>query len=69
MAQGEPAHWHVCCRCGDRIGVYELAWLEHDDGTLISSSLLNIAPAARRGLRRAWHAGCAFGDFPPESAP
>lgn len=49
-----------CSRCGDRIGVYEPFWLQLDDGTMRSSSYLNLHRDLRRGERMLalWHRGC-----------
>jgi hypothetical protein len=50
----------ACSRCGDRIGVYEPFWLQLEDGTLRSSSYLNLHRDVRRGqlLLALWHRGC-----------
>jgi hypothetical protein len=61
-----------CSHCGDRIGVYEPAWLELADGTLRSSSFLNLPhdlPAGERAARL-WHLGCLAPDaFPATARP
>jgi len=48
----------VCDGCGDLIGVYEPAWVEHADGTLTASSRLNLDHFDRQTAKRLWHAGC-----------
>jgi hypothetical protein len=57
--------WLVCARCGDTVGVHEPMWFEHRDGTIRSSSLLNIRAAERRLAHRVFHAGCIVPDYPP----
>jgi hypothetical protein len=54
----------LCTHCGDRIGVYEPAWLEHTDGSIRASSLLNMDPDARHAENRSrlWHLGCLAPD-------
>jgi hypothetical protein len=49
-----------CSRCGDRIGVYDPFWMQLADGTLRSSSYLNLQWDLRPGqsLLRVWHRGC-----------
>jgi hypothetical protein len=50
----------ACSRCGDQIGVYERFWLELADGTLQSSSYLNLhwdLLGAQTRLRL-WHRDC-----------
>ncbi len=61
----------MCAHCGDRIGVYEPAWLEHPDGTLQAASFLNIEEHVRRGRTRArfFHLGCLGPDVPPREGP
>jgi hypothetical protein len=50
----------ACSRCGDRIGAYERFWLELADGTLRSSSYLNLQwdLLRRRSWLRLWHRDC-----------
>jgi hypothetical protein len=57
----------LCAHCGDRIGVYEPAWLEHNDGSIRTASFLNLDPEIRQGQERArlWHLGC----LPPDAIP
>ena len=54
----------LCTHCGDRIGVYEPAWLELADGSIRASSLLNIDPDTRNAENgsRLWHLGCLTPD-------
>jgi len=52
----------LCAGCGDRIGIYELLWCELPDGTLGSSSYLNLGCEQRRGRSRCWHLGCLAPD-------
>jgi hypothetical protein len=52
----------LCARCGDRIGVYERLWLELADGTLRSSSFLNLAQHELHGRARLWHHSCLAPD-------
>ena len=56
-----------CTHCGDRIGVYEPAWLELSDGTLRPSSILNLGQDIPPGeaYSRLWHLGCLAPDAPP----
>ena len=55
----------VCARCGDRIGVYEPLWAELPDGTLHSSSYLNLARCDLHRESRFWHLGCLAPDAVP----
>jgi hypothetical protein len=55
----------VCARCGDRIGVYEPLWAELADGTLHSSSYLNLARCDLHHESRFWHLGCLAPDAVP----
>jgi hypothetical protein len=50
----------VCGVCGDRIGVYEPIWLALDDGTLVTSALLNLDDhrAKMHGDPHLFHVGC-----------
>ena len=50
-----------CVGCGDRVGVYEPAWVELDDGTFRPSSRLGISgELERRGVPVVlWHLACA----------
>jgi hypothetical protein len=58
-----PLHPSIpaCSRCHDRVGVYEPFWLQLADGTLRSSSYLNLHRDLPPGqnLVRLWHRGCA----------
>lgn len=67
----EDRNWLlVCARCGDRIGVYEPLWLELADGTLHSTSYLNLAKYDLHQEPRLWHLGCLAPDAgPPASDP
>lgn len=56
----------TCAHCGERIGVYEPVRVEQDDGTVGSSSYLNLTCADRQAQRRLWHLSC-FSDAPAES--
>lgn len=47
----------TCAHCGERIGVYEPIRLELADGSVGSSSYLNLAVAELRA-RRLWHPWC-----------
>ena len=61
----------VCTRCGDRIGVFEPLWVELSDGTIHSSSFLNLGQhLGNEECRRArfWHAGCLAPDAIPSPA-
>ena len=55
----------LCTHCGDRIGVYEPAWLVDADGSIRSSSWLNIDPDAGQNRARLWHHGCLAPDAIP----
>lgn len=46
----------VCAACGDRIGMYEPLWLQKDDGTVVSSALLELG--SEPGEARMFHSGC-----------
>jgi hypothetical protein len=46
-----------CEGCGERIGVYEPALVEHA-GWVVETSLLVIAARGGREATRAWHAAC-----------
>jgi hypothetical protein len=50
----------ACTRCGDRIGVYEPFWVQLVDGTLRSSSYLNLDQdlGRQQSPLRQWHRGC-----------
>ena len=48
-----------CAGCGDVIGVYERLLVEHEDGTLYSSSILSLSERDRARGARLWHLGCA----------
>ena len=48
-----------CAGCGDVIGVYERLLVEHDDGTLYSSSVLSLSERDHVRGARLWHLGCA----------
>jgi len=48
----------LCARCRDRIGVHEPLWLELADGTLCSSSYLNLDRHEWHERSRLWHHGC-----------
>lgn len=52
----ESAAFLTCAHCGDRIGVYEHAWLEQADGILRASSFLNLGREGAGG--RLFHLGC-----------
>jgi hypothetical protein len=54
-----------CAGCGDRIGVYEPAWVEAADGSLHRSSALNLDETMRYASRHMWHVGCVIDDHPP----
>ena len=61
----------VCTRCGDRIGVFESLWVELSDGTIHSSSFLNLGRHLgneERRRARFWHAGCLAPDAIPSPA-
>lgn len=51
---------HYCISCGERIGVYEPIWLQHADGTVANTSLLNLDDEHVRGEHspRLFHLGC-----------
>ena len=60
----------VCTRCGDRIGVFEPLWVELSDGTIHSSSFLNLGQHLGNEARRRarfWHAGCLAPDAIPNA--
>lgn len=57
----------VCARCGERIGIYEPLWLERADGTLCSSSYLNLGNHERSERARLWHPGCLAPDAVPQA--
>jgi hypothetical protein len=50
--------------CGDRIGVYELLWLELVDGSLHRSSYLNLGDHPGHDPSRLWHLDCLIPDRP-----
>jgi hypothetical protein len=52
----------LCARCGERIGVYEPLWLERGDGSLCSSSYLNLDQHEWHERSRLWHHGCLAPD-------
>jgi len=56
------ANGYSCARCGDRIGVYEPLWVELGDGTLHSSSYLELGGYKSHEPWRLWHQGCLFPD-------
>jgi len=58
-----------CAGCGQRIGVYEPIWLEFGNGTLLSTSLLNIdqEPSSEQQPERLLHLGCLAPDQIPQS--
>jgi hypothetical protein len=68
---GESLPFLMCAHCGDRIGVYEHAWLEHPDGSLQASSFLNIEEHLRRSSAkvRFFHLGCLAPDAPMSQGP
>lgn len=68
---GESLSFLLCAHCGDRIGVYEHAWLEHPDGSLQASSFLNIEEHLRRGSAqvRFFHLGCLAPDASHRDGP
>ena len=47
-----------CDHCGERIGVYEPMRVEQPDGTVGSSSYLNMTGAELRVRPRLWHLCC-----------
>jgi hypothetical protein len=47
-----------CAHCGERIGVYELLRVEQPDGTVGSSSYLNLTPIELHRSPRVWHWQC-----------
>jgi hypothetical protein len=47
---------------GDRLGVYEPLWLELPDGTLRSTSYLNLDPHELCEETSIWHHGCLVPD-------
>ncbi len=47
-----------CARCGDRVGVYEPAVVEHESGELVETSLLRERREERRRPLRVWHRSC-----------
>jgi len=55
----------LCAACGDRIGIYEPIWCEWPDGTLASSSYLNLSREQRCARARCWHLGCLAPDAVP----
>jgi len=48
----------VCAGCGDRVGVYEPAWVELDDGSLRPSAQLRDGTLDAGRARRLWHPAC-----------
>jgi hypothetical protein len=56
--------YYLCAGCKDRIGVYEPIWLQHTDGTLATTSLLNLDPRLRmdEDPPRLFHLGCLAPD-------
>jgi hypothetical protein len=61
----------VCANCRDILGVYEPIWIELTDGTLRSSSLLNISSDTPSGesCTRMWHLDCLDHDAIPAPRP
>lgn len=59
---------HRCAGCGDRIGVYEPIWLQHVDGSLANTSLLNLGDQVLTGAEapRMFHLGCLAPDELPQ---
>jgi hypothetical protein len=48
----------TCAHCGERIGVYEPMRVERPDGTVDSSSYLNLTVAQLQRIPRLWHSWC-----------
>lgn len=48
---------YTCAACGDRIGVYEPVWTRGADGSLVTTSLLNLTDDGEQPPVL-WHAGC-----------
>jgi hypothetical protein len=48
----------TCTHCGERIGVYEPIRVEQADGSVGSSSYLNLTGAQLHGRPRLWHPWC-----------
>jgi len=48
----------VCVGCGDRVGAYEPAWVELDDGSFRPRSLLRRGALDARRALRLWHLAC-----------
>jgi hypothetical protein len=59
----------LCTHCGDRIGVYEPAWLELTDGSVRASSFLNLERDMGQSENgwRLWHVGCLAPDAMPDA--
>lgn len=57
----------VCAACGDRVGVYEPLWLQHPDGSVVSSALLELE--VRHADGRIFHSACLAGAGPLSPHP
>ena len=57
-----------CAHCGDRIGIYELMWMQQADGTLANTTVLNLDDEQRLDdSSRFFHVGCLAPDEIPHS--
>jgi len=68
---GHDPGWPICQRCAKRVARYELGWIEHADGSLTTSSVLDLDARARRDAARIWHAACfapAVAEREPQAA-
>jgi hypothetical protein len=57
-----------CSRCGDRIGVYERIWVQHEDGALEESAFLRIRISDLARPIRLFHGGCLVPDTVREAS-
>jgi hypothetical protein len=48
----------VCVGCGDRVGAYESAWVELDDGSFRPGSELRSGALDGQRARSLWHLAC-----------
>lgn len=56
----------ACASCGDRIGVYEPFWLRRADGTLLSTTMLELSgEPGSESASGTFHLGCLAPDHPP----
>lgn len=58
----DSSGWLLCAMCCDRIGVYEPLRLELVDGSLHTSSYLNLGDHPGRDPSRLWHLDCLSPD-------